>query len=235
MRLSQEEDGDSLEDPGAPGHYVGEDYDFTELYSRFTGFEDVSCDVCTYSTARMGNMRRHVLAVHQGVRFPCNLCNYRAPDKGSLLRHTRGVHQGIRYYCDFCSYSATQKGNLKKHQGMKHKDNNYSCMYCTFQVNWKGSFIKHLQNQHGDLMAAQGLGTTGETNPLLSFNVNLSSQEEEDVGELGENGSALNCSFQCPLCNYTANSSASLARHNGAVHKGGSVRTVTSSQGTRVH
>ena len=83
-------------------------------------------------------------------------------------------------------------------------------------------------------MAAQGLGTTGETNPLLSFNVNLSSQEEEDVGELGENGSALNCSFQCPLCNYTANSSASLARHNGAVHKGGSVRTVTSSQGTRV-
>ena len=131
-------------------------------------------------------------------------------------------------------------------------------------------------------MAAQGLGTTGETNPLLSFNVNLSSQEEEDeegllqpgdsaesylaiksqnmsptdkelegskvvvnaktdtskllqfkteeigvveeeeedVGELGENGSALNCSFQCPLCNYTANSSASLARHNGAVHKG---------------
>ena len=132
MRLSQEEDGDSLEDPGAPGHYVVEDYDFTELYSRFTGFEDVSCDVCTYSTARMGNMRRHVLAVHQGVRFPCNLCNYRAPDKGSLLRHTRGVHQGIRYYCDFCSYSATQKGNLKKHQGMKHKDNNYSCMYCTF-------------------------------------------------------------------------------------------------------
>ena len=305
----EEEDGDSLEDPGAPGQYVGEDYDFTELYSRFTGFEDVSCDLCTYSTARMGNMRRHVLAVHQGVRFPCNLCNYRAPDKGSLLRHTRGVHQGIRYYCDFCPYSATQKGNLKKHQEMKHKDNNYSCMYCTFQVNWKGSFIKHLQNQHGDLMAAQGLGTTGETNPLLSFNVNtfaahtstrteedeeeeekqkteepnslnLSSQEDEDEGgllqpgdsaesylaiksqnmsptdkelegskvvvnvnktdtskllqfkteeigvveeeeeDIGENGSSLNCSFQCPLCNYTANSSASLARHNGAVHKG---------------
>ena len=309
----EEEDGDSFEDTGAPGQYVGEDYDFTELYAKFTGLEDVSCDLCTYSTARMGNMRRHVLAVHQGVRFPCNLCNYRAPDKGSLLRHTRGVHQGIRYYCDFCPYSATQKGNLKKHQEMKHKDNNYSCMYCSFQVNWKGSFIKHLQNQHGDLMAAQGLGTTGETNPLLSFNVNtfaaqtsirteeeeeeeeedekhkteeqsslnLSSQEdeeeggllqpgdsaesylaiksqnmsptdkelegskvvvnvktdtskqlqfkteeigvveeEEDIGEIGENGSSLNCSFQCPLCNYTANSSASLARHNGAVHKG---------------
>ena len=244
--------------------------------------------------------------------FPCNLCTYRAPDKGSLLRHTRGVHQGIRYYCDFCTYSATQKGNLKKHQEMKHKDNFYDCTYCDFKVNWKGSFIKHMQHQHGDLMSAQGLGTTGETNPLLSFNVNTFTggiqeeeqeqedeeeliktedrdttpseeeepgpptdaalesyqitgqnmsvekvrrsehdwdrelegskvvvktdtsprqkfkfkvEEEEEIGVVGgednvtdENGLA--CTFQCTLCNYTANSSASLARHNGAVHKG---------------
>jgi KRAB domain-containing zinc finger protein len=287
------EEAESLEPSTAPGQYVGEDYDFTELYSRFTGYEDVSCDLCTYSTARMGNMRRHVLAVHQGVRFPCDLCNYRAPDKGSLLRHTRGVHQGIRYYCDFCPYSATQKGNLKKHQEMKHTDNNYDCMYCTFKVNWKGSFIKHLQSQHGDLMAAQGLGTTGETNPMLSFNVNTfadrsiqgmeEEEEEEELDKTEEGDSSLLCqeeegelfqnqdaaegypiktqnmsptdkelegskvvvktdskqfqfkteemegeiedngsssTFQCSLCKYTANSSASLARHNGAVHKG---------------
>ena len=118
-------------------------------------------------------MRRHVLAVHQGVRFPCNLCNYRAPDKGSLLRHTRGVHQGIRYYCDFCFYSATQKGNLKKHQGMKHKDNNYSCMYCTLQVNWKGSFIKHLQNQHGDLW--QHRAWAPQEKPIIYFHLMLTS------------------------------------------------------------
>ena len=44
-------------------------------------------------------------------------------------------------------------------------------------------------------------------------------EETVVVGEeVEDNG--LSTSFQCTLCKYTANSSASLARHNGAVHKG---------------
>ena len=286
--------------------YVGEDHDFSELYAKFSpnGDEEVQCDLCTYVTSRMGNMRRHVLAVHQGIRFPCEQCNYRAPDKGSLLRHVRGVHEGIRYFCDFCSYSATQKGNLKKHQELKHGDNCYSCMYCDFKVNWKGSFIKHMQNHHGDLMNLQSLGLDAISNPLNSFNMSnfvqpfngnheamnsdhfLAHQEEQ--AEEPSNESSLNCAdfeqaaqaanfksqnmssfdkeleksrvviktedssltsgnsegkkeelvlpsnvedsgmpidpenltFDCSLCDYKANSSASLARHNGAIHKG---------------
>jgi len=291
--------------------YVGEDHDFSELYAKFspTGDEEVQCDLCTYVTSRMGNMRRHVLAVHQGIRFPCGQCNYRAPDKGSLLRHTRGVHEGIRYFCDFCSYSATQKGNLKKHQELKHGENCYSCMYCDFKVNWKGSFIKHMQNHHGDLMNLQALGLNGISNPLLSFNIsnfvqkfpnsndhesedidtehslqdepleeppeeislqhseldlensssNFKSQNmsnldkdleksrvviktedtilssikmgmknEEDLLPISTEAGAIACgsidpdnmTFDCSMCDYKANSSASLARHNGAVHKG---------------
>lgn len=291
--------------------YVGEDHDFSELYAKFTptGDEEVQCDLCTYVTSRMGNMRRHVLAVHQGIRFPCGQCNYRAPDKGSLLRHTRGVHEGIRYFCDFCSYSATQKGNLKKHQELKHGDNCYSCMYCDFKVNWKGSFIKHMQNLHGDLMNLQSLGLNAISNPLNAFNMSNFVQQipngsdhfsedndhelslkdepiEEPSSELSLNPSEMdhenslssfksqnmsnfdkdlekskvviktdinilssvkagtkeeevvlsnsnedganaggsidpeNMTFDCSLCDYKANSSASLARHNGAIHKG---------------
>eukprot|EP00092_Neocalanus_flemingeri_P008177 GFUD01008817.1.p1 GENE.GFUD01008817.1~~GFUD01008817.1.p1 ORF type:complete len:1155 (+),score=254.55 GFUD01008817.1:150-3467(+) len=301
--------GEMLES-GKSTHYVGEDHDFSELYSKFspTGDEEVQCDLCTYVTSRMGNMRRHVLAVHQGIRFPCGQCNYRAPDKGSLLRHTRGVHEGIRYFCDFCSYSATQKGNLKKHQELKHGENCYTCMYCDFKVNWKGSFIKHMQNHHGDLMNLQALGLNGISNPPLSFNMssfvekspngndpesdiiddepspsnallalegpsedfslnhreldpaehslsNFKSQNmsnfdkdlekskvviktEEIISspmkmgmkneeavlpismEAGEILDPDNMTFDCSLCDYKANSSASLARHNGAVHKG---------------
>jgi len=286
--------------------YVGEDHDFSELYAKFSpnGDEEVQCDLCTYVTSRMGNMRRHVLAVHQGIRFPCEQCNYRAPDKGSLLRHVRGVHEGIRYFCDFCSYSATQKGNLKKHQELKHGDNCYSCMYCDFKVNWKGSFIKHMQNHHGDLMNLQAMGIDPISNPLNSFNMSSFAQpfngnhevvnndhflaHQEDQAEEPASELSLNCpdieqvnpvanfksqnmssfdkeleksrvviktedsgltsgnsdtkkeemvlpinveesgmpidpenmTFDCTLCDYKANSSASLARHNGAIHKG---------------
>ena len=134
--------------------YDGENHDFSELIAKFNnnGDTEIQCDLCTYVTSRIGNMKRHVSAAHQGIRYPCPLCSYRAPDKGSLMRHRRGVHEGVKFQCDFCPYSASQKGNLKKHVEMKHPDQQYSCPYCDFKVNWKGSFSKHIQNMHGDMI-----------------------------------------------------------------------------------
>ena len=134
--------------------YDGENHDFSELIAKFNnnGDTEIQCDLCTYVTSRIGNMKRHVSAAHQGIRYPCPLCSYRAPDKGSLMRHRRGVHEGVKFQCDFCPYSASQKGNLKKHVEMKHPDQQYLCPYCDFTVNWKGSFLKHIQNMHGDMI-----------------------------------------------------------------------------------
>ena len=285
-RETNEEDlAGGLETDGG-SQYVGEDHDFSELFAKFNtnGEEEVQCDLCTYVTSRVGNMRRHVSASHQGIRFPCELCNYRAPDKGSLMRHTRGVHEGIKFYCDFCSYSASQKGNLKKHVEMKHPDKEYACPYCQFKVNWKGSFIKHMQNLHGDLMSIHGLSSNGLGHSLLSFNstINESTSESPNksrssverfdgeeppkkvaVVSTGDDklktqnmdsvdkeleqsrvilsderivispSSSLannlnpdacfdpeNMTFDCPLCDFKAQSSASLARHNAAIHRG---------------
>ena len=283
---NEEDLAGELETDGT-SQYVGEDHDFSELFAKFNtnGEEEVQCDLCTYVTSRVGNMRRHVSASHQGIRFPCDQCSYRAPDKGSLMRHTRGVHEGIKFYCDFCSYSASQKGNLKKHVEMKHPDKEYSCPYCDFKVNWKGSFIKHMQNLHGDLMSIQGLSSNGIAHPLLSFNTSLNSTTEspniskdlsglepvdteeppkkiavvttttdklktqnmDSVDKELEQSKVIvseerivisptssvannlnpdacfdpeNMTFDCPLCDFKAQSSASLARHNAAIHRG---------------
>ena len=78
--------------------------------------------------------------------------------------------QDTRYCCDFCTYSSKQKGNLKQHLKVKHPGDRYQCKYCEFRVNWKGTFIIHLKESHAKEMAGQGLGTTEESNPLLSFN-----------------------------------------------------------------
>lgn len=274
---NDEDLAEEMEDGEAAQQYVGEDHDFSELYAQFNnnGETEVQCDLCTYKTSRIGNMRRHVSASHQGIRFPCHLCNYKAPDKGSLMRHTRGVHQGIKFYCDFCSYSASQKGNLKKHVEMKHPDKEYVCPYCNFKVNWKGSFIKHMQNLHGDLMSIHGLTTNGLSSSLMSFNSSLNTnsnnesldrtrdsidQSDEEMPKKftilpkivekprevvekkrGKNDECIilhpdsdslgninpdacfdpeNMTFVCPLCDFKAQSAASLARHNTAIHKG---------------
>ena len=78
--------------------------------------------------------------------------------------------QDTRYCCDFCAYTSKQKGNLKQHLKVKHPGDRYQCMYCQFKVNWKGTYIIHLKESHAEEMATQGLGTTEESNPLLSFN-----------------------------------------------------------------
>ena len=86
-------------------------------------------------------------------------------------RHNELVHGEPEILCcDFCSYSSKQKGNLKQHLKVKHPGDRYQCMYCGFKVNWKGTYIIHLKESHIEEMAAQGLGTTEESNPLLSFN-----------------------------------------------------------------
>ena len=175
------------EDDGAKenNQYDGENHDFSELIAKFNnnGDTEIQCDLCTYVTSRIGNMKRHVSAAHQGIRYPCPLCSYRAPDKGSLMRHRRGVHEGVKFNCDFCPYSASQKGNLKKHVEMKHPDQEYSCPYCDFKVNWKGSFLKHVQNVHGDMMHgldSKTMNMMGMTNIKETIDVEPRENREDD-------------------------------------------------------
>jgi len=115
------------------------------------------------------------------VTLPCPSlgCTLDFTNDHDLRKHIDDCHshsakklmlQDTRYCCDFCSYSSKQKGNLKQHLKVKHPGDRYQCMYCEFKVNWKGTYIIHLKESHTEEMAAQGLGTTEESNPLLSFN-----------------------------------------------------------------
>ena len=188
---SNDDSFQDVNDEDASAQYVGEDHDFSEMFAKFisNGETEVQCELCTYSTSRIGNMKRHVSASHQGIRFPCKLCHYKAPDKGSLMRHNRGVHQGIKFYCDFCSYSASQKGNLKKHVEMKHPDIEYSCPYCNYKVNWKGSIMKHINNNHSDLMVIHGVTSNSLSDSLLSSSSNESTPKKvkkEEIIEMRE-------------------------------------------------
>ena len=110
------------------------------------------------------------------VTLPCPSlgCTMDFTSDHDLRKHIDNCHshsaKKLMYCCDFCTYSSKQKGNLKQHLKVKHPGDRYQCMYCEFKVNWKGTYIIHLKESHTEEMAAQGLGTTEESNPLLSFN-----------------------------------------------------------------
>ena len=36
------------------------------------------CQQCDYEGTKSSNLKRHVEAIHEGVRYPCNQCSYKA-------------------------------------------------------------------------------------------------------------------------------------------------------------
>eukprot|EP00092_Neocalanus_flemingeri_P083225 GFUD01104424.1.p1 GENE.GFUD01104424.1~~GFUD01104424.1.p1 ORF type:complete len:275 (-),score=30.23 GFUD01104424.1:32-856(-) len=53
-------------------------------------------------------------------KFPCEKCEYRSRTKGDLKKHVLAIHEGVRYPCDQCNYRATQSGHLKLHKKTQH-------------------------------------------------------------------------------------------------------------------
>ena len=80
-----------------------------------------SCDQCGYKATTAGNLKKHIDSIHTGVCYPCDQCDYKATVTGSLKKHVESTHEGVRYPCDQCDYKATTKGSLKRHQKRKHQ------------------------------------------------------------------------------------------------------------------
>ena len=58
----------------------------------------------------------------QGKKAPikCPECHKKITQPGNLKIHMEAIHQGIRYDCNFCDKSSTTKNNLKKHIANVH-------------------------------------------------------------------------------------------------------------------
>jgi len=55
-------------------------------------------------------------------KFSCEKCDYRARNRGDMKKHVLAIHEGVRYPCDQCSYRATQQGHLKMHKKRQHNN-----------------------------------------------------------------------------------------------------------------
>jgi len=55
-------------------------------------------------------------------KFSCEKCDYRTRSRGDMKKHVLAIHEGVRYPCDQCSYRATQQGHLKLHKKSKHNN-----------------------------------------------------------------------------------------------------------------
>ena len=102
------------------------------------GAQRIFCpeDGCSYNAKWKADVKKHVLSVHQGVRYPCDQCDYQATEKRHLKRHVQ-IHCGKaikQFPCDLCDYSATETRYLKLHTDSVHNGILYPCSDCDYKA-----------------------------------------------------------------------------------------------------
>ena len=60
------------------------------------------CEKCEHKTTQLGNLKSHILAKHEGVKYFCDQCNHRSSRKHQLKMHKATAHGGLKFQCESC-------------------------------------------------------------------------------------------------------------------------------------
>ena len=50
----------------------------------------------------MSNLKTHIQAKHEGVKYACNQCDYQATQQAHLTTHIQAKHEDVIYACNQC-------------------------------------------------------------------------------------------------------------------------------------
>ena len=117
---------------------------------------EVNCEQCFSKFCTTGSLNKHILAVHEGVKFDCDECNTKFSSKTNLSRHNsvfhpiaQPTHRGEKpYICEKCLKSFNQKSNMKMHMGVHTKVRAYVCPACKKDFTTKYHQRRHFSKQH---------------------------------------------------------------------------------------
>ena len=106
------------------------------------------CPDCGIVVTLQRTLKKHIEAIHQGIRYPCDQCPYQAKNKMRLKSHKESVHEGKRYYCDQCEHAAPTKAYLQAHISNIHCEKNFHCDQCDFKAKTAATLKAHVNAIH---------------------------------------------------------------------------------------
>ena len=86
----------------------------------------VSCTYCNKTFSKAVNLKTHVTAVHEGIRYQCQSCDKTYTAKSNLDQHVRRIHQGLKiqpdtiYECNTCGKQFSRRDSFRRHIKTMH-------------------------------------------------------------------------------------------------------------------
>ena len=173
-----------------------------------------------------------MLKTNQG-KFQCEQCVYETSNSSHIRRHVEAIHEGVRYPCDKCDYQATRRSGLKRHNLQKHEDTVIENSESLFKVEDNMSTIIELCDQsreksnteEGIKYEEMNLGTKErkkKRSDVSNSKCEYCDYEASQPWNLGRHVKAVHENFRypCNQCDYKAKSTSQMHRHEKSIHEG---------------
>ena len=109
---------------------------------------DVNCPQCNKKFSYDADMRRHIIAKHEGVKYSCDQCDFQSGYKNLLRNHIKRVHELYRHKCRLCNELFEYSGHLRDHIKVNHEGLPYVCQICCRPHILKKDLARHLVIHH---------------------------------------------------------------------------------------
>ena len=124
----------------------GRDYLKTHILNVHEKLKAHTCNICQKSYQSTGNLKDHISAVHNKIKFSCDQCTESFSFQSNLGRHKRSVHLNQTYKCKQCGKILNNHCNLKRHVKTVHElKKEFHCTICNSDFTAKSSLKNHIE------------------------------------------------------------------------------------------
>ena len=120
----------------------------SDLYRKLAYRKQHYCPLCDKQFSFQMDMKRHVKAAHEGIKYNCDQCDFQSGYKNLLRNHIKRVHELYRHKCSICEELFVNSMYLQAHIQVKHEGLPYICQICNRPHILKKDLAKHLAVHH---------------------------------------------------------------------------------------